>query len=29
MLETPFYVETMVNNKDKLGTKPESLNIET
>ena len=28
MLETLFYMETVVENKDKLGTKQESLNIE-
>lgn len=28
MLETLFYMETVVENKDKLDTKQESLNIE-
>ena len=28
MLETPFYMETVIENKDKLGAKSESFNIE-
>lgn len=28
MLEIPFYMETVIENKDNLGAKPESLNIE-
>jgi hypothetical protein len=28
MLETPFYMETVVENKDKLGLRSKSLDIE-